>query len=148
MCKILYVEDEPWQVKNTVITVIEKELHYAVDLASSVTDAKVMLSTNQYDVVFLDVMLDKTKGVIKSENSGLGVAKMILSGTFTDAGNSPALPIIIASGVWDTTVQDEEGNRWKVEDFAKSLGIPRTNFLRKPFLVDEVREILKSLVGE
>lgn len=148
MCRILYVEDESWQVKNTVITVIERELQYTVDLAGSVAEATAMLSTNRYDVVFLDVMLDKTKGVIEFENSGLGIARMVLKGTFTDAGNPSTLPIIIASGVWDTTVHDEEKNRWVVEDFAKSLGIPRANFLRKPFLVDEVQEILKSLVGE
>jgi len=148
VCRILYVEDEPWQVKNTVITVIEKELQYTVDLAGSVTDAKEALSTTKYDVVFLDVMLDRTKGVIELENSGLSIARMILGGIFAAAGNPPTLPIIIASGVWDTTVHDEDGNRWVVEDIAKSLGIPRDNFLRKPFLSDEVQKMLKSLVGE
>lgn len=148
MGRILYVEDEPWQVKNTVITIIERELKHTVVLVGSVAEAKEALSKTPYDVIFLDVMLDRTQGVIEMENSGLGIAKMILSGTFTSAGNPSSLPIIIASGVWDTTVHDEAGNRWVVEDIAKALGIPRRNFLRKPFLVDEVQEILKSFVGE
>ena len=98
MGRILYVEDEPWQVKNTVITIIERELKHTVVLVGSVAEAKEALSKTPYDVIFLDVMLDRTQGVIEMENSGLGIAKMILSGTFTSAGNPSSLPIIIASG--------------------------------------------------
>jgi CheY-like chemotaxis protein len=141
MAKILYLEDEAWQVKDTVITFLEKELEHSVILVKSIAEATEELSSTPFDVVFLDIMLD-IKGFIKFENSGLLIAQSILEGRFADAGNPPTLPIVIASGVWDATVKDAMGRGWTVEDLARTLGIPRRYFLRKPFLVDEIRQLL------
>jgi CheY-like chemotaxis protein len=143
MAKILYLEDEAWQVQSTVITFVEKELGHAVTLVKSIAEASEALSAKRYDAVFLDIMLN-LKEVIEFENSGLQVAQLILDGTFADAGNPATLPIIIASGVWDATVKDSRDNRWTVEDRARALGISHRHFLRKPFLADEVREILEQ----
>jgi CheY-like chemotaxis protein len=104
MAKILYLEDEAWQVRSTVITFMEKELGHTVTLVKSIAEAKEALSNTPYDAVFLDIMLDLKKGFIEFENSGLLIAQFILDGRFADAGNLSTLPIVIASGVWDATV--------------------------------------------
>lgn len=147
MTKILYLEDEMWQVENTIITFMRKELGLTVDLVTTTDEAIKELSTNVYDAVFLDVMLDLTSGSIKYNNSGLLIAKLILDGEFIDSGNPTNIPIIIASGVWDTTVTDQNGSEFTVEDRARSLGIPYSYFLRKPFLVDEVKTILQKALS-
>jgi hypothetical protein len=143
MASILYLEDESWQVESTVITFIEKELGHEVMLVRSVAEAKAQLSTTPFNVVFLDVMLDLDRGLIEFENSGLQIGKLILDGTFADAGNPTTLPTVIASGVWDATAVDKAGTRLTVEDWVLSLGLQRQCFLRKPFLVDEMREVLE-----
>lgn len=142
MAKILYLEDEAWQVENTVITFMKKELGHTVVLVDSIEEAKKELSTTAYDAVFLDIMLDHKRGLIEFENSGLQIAQFILDSKFADAGNPATLPIIIASGVWDATVRNSRGRGWTVEDRARALGIHYRYFLRKPFLVEEVCEVL------
>jgi CheY-like chemotaxis protein len=142
MAKILYLEDEGWQVQNTVITFMEKELGHTVKLVSSIEETTNELSTIAYDVVFLDIMLDLKKGLIEFENSGLQIIQLILADQFATAGNPSTLPIIIASGVWDATIKDSVGTGWTVEDRVRALGISYKCFLRKPFLVDEVQEVL------
>lgn len=142
MAKILYLEDEAWQVKSTVITFMERELGHQVTLVESIAQAKEKLSTTPWDVVILDIMMNLRKGLIDFEDSGLQIAQSILEGQYASAGNPADLPIIIASGVWDATVRDAAGHGWTVEDRARSLGIPRRHFLRKPFLVDEVQAVL------
>ena len=148
MARILYLEDEVWQVKGTVITFMERELGHAVTLVESIAEAKEELSTNHYDAVFLDIMLDPRKGLIEFDNSGLLIAQLILNGEFASAGNPSTLPIVIASGVWDATVRNLMGTRWTVEDLALSFGIPYQRFLRKPFLVDEVCKVLRQALRE
>lgn len=143
MARILYLEDEEWQVRNTVVTFIEKELAHTVVLVDSVEKARQELSTAVYDVVFLDIMMDRTKGLIEFENSGLQVAQDIMEGTFSGMGNPSTMPIVIASGVWDATVRNSTGTGWTVEDLAQALGISHRFFLRKPFLVDEVSAVLE-----
>ena len=148
MAKILYLEDEAWQVKGTVITFLRKELGHEVTLVKSMSEAKEQLSTTVCDAVLLDIMLDLKRGIIEFENSGLLIAQLILDGEFADAGNPPTLPIVIASGVWDATAVDAPGRRLTVEDWAKSLGISHRFFLRKPFLSDELREVLGQALGK
>jgi CheY-like chemotaxis protein len=143
MAKILYLEDEVWQVQGTVITFLEKELGHRVTVVKSIVEATGALSSAPYDVVFLDIMLDSQKGLIGFDDSGLLIVQHIQEGKFADAGNPSTLPIIIASGVWDATVRDSSGRKWTVEDRAGSLGISYDHFLRKPFLVDEVRKVLE-----
>jgi len=146
MARILYLEDESWQVQSTVITFMEKELGHTVSLVESLAEVEEELSTTPYDAVFLDIMLDLKKGFIEFENSGLHIAQLILDGKFADAGNPSTLPIVVASGVWDATVRDSMGRGWTVEDRAHSLGISHRYFLRKPFLVDEVRKVLERVL--
>ena len=148
MAKILYLEDEAWQVRGTVVTFLEKELGHTVILAQSIAEVKEALSTAAYDAVFLDIMLDANQGLIDFENSGLLIAQMIMGGQFAGAGNPATLPIIIASGVWDATVKDALGRGWTVEDRARNLGIPPRHFLRKPFLVDELDEVLAQALKQ
>lgn len=143
MAKILYLEDEVWQVQGTVITFLEKELGHSVTIVKSINEAMKALSSTQYDVVLLDIMLDSKQGLIEFDNSGLLLVQDILDSKFADAGNPSTIPIIIASGVWDATVKDSSGERWTVEERTSSLGIKYDHFLRKPFLVDEVRNVLE-----
>ena len=143
MANILYLEDEQWQVQGTVITFIERELGHAVSHVQSVANAETALMTDRYDVVFLDVMMDPHQGLIEFENSGLQIAQFILAGKYTAAGNPPTIPIVIASGVLDATVEDATGARSTVEGRALALGISERGFLRKPFLVDEIRDVLE-----
>jgi CheY-like chemotaxis protein len=147
MARILYVEDEAWQVQSTVITFIEKELEHTVILVESIAAAIEELSTTAYDAIFLDIMLN-AKGVIEFENSGLLIVQLILDGEFAAAGNLPSTPIVIVSGVWDATIKDSIGTRWTVEDRAHNLGISHQYFLRKPFLVDEVSKVLDRALQE
>ncbi len=93
-------------------------------------------------------MLDLKRGIIEFENSGLLIAQLILDGKFADVGNPPTFPIVIASGVWDATAVDTTGRRLTVEDWAKSLGLSHRYFLRKPFLADELREVLERALGK
>lgn len=144
--KILYLEDEAWQIEDTVVTFVEKELGHIVIVVRSAEEAKSELSRIPYDVVFLDIMMDSSRGQIDFDASGLQVAQWILEGQFGNAGNPPSLPIVIASGVWDATVKDVNGRGWTVEDRAHALGISQRSFLRKPFLVDEVREVLSQVL--
>ncbi|OQY23723.1 MAG: hypothetical protein DRJ03_27215 [Chloroflexi bacterium] len=147
MARILYLEDEAWQVQSTVITFIEKELGHTVSLVKSTAEARESLSTTPYDAVFLDIMLNE-KGLIEFEDSGLLIAQLILAGEFAAAGNPATLPIVVASGNWDATVRDSMGRGWTVEDRARSLGISHKRFLRKPFLADEVRDILHNVLED
>jgi CheY-like chemotaxis protein len=148
MAKILYLEDEPWQVESTVITVMEKEFGHDVTLVKSTDEALAALSTTAYDAVFLDIMMHYKAGAIDFENSGLLVAQRILDGEFAAVGNPSTLPIVIASGVWDSTVTNATNVRWTVEDRARSLGIPSHCFLRKPFLAGEVHDVLEQALRE
>lgn len=144
MAKLLYLEDEIWQVKGTVIVFIQKELRHSVTLVNTNEQAIRELNSTKYDAVLLDIMMVLNKGAIQFENSGLYIAQLIIDGRFNKAGNPSDLPLIVASGVWDTTIKDEHGSRWTVEDLAKSMGISHNFFLRKPFLVDEVRDVLSN----
>jgi DNA-binding response OmpR family regulator len=146
MARILYLEEQAWQVDKTVIIYMERELGHVVTLVKSVDEIESELSTNSYDAVFLDIMLDRSKGIIEFENSGLLIAQRILNGKYETAGNPSTLPIVLASGVWDATIRDLAGRTWTVEDFVRHLGIPGLFYLRKPFLVDEVEEILKKVL--
>lgn len=147
MAQILYLEDEVWQVENTVITFMQRELGHSVTLVSSIDEARQELATSTYDIVFLDIMLDP-KHLIEFTNSALLILKLILDGAFIDAGNPPTVPIVIASGVWDATVRNSTGTGWTVEDLARSLGISHRFFLRKPFLGDEVQEVLERALAK
>ncbi len=141
MAKILYLEDAKWQVEGTVVTYMEKELKHAVTLVASIDEAVEELSTSSYDVVFLDIMMDDWG--IEFEDSGLRVAERIREGEFAEHGNPAPLPIVIASGVWDATVKDTAtGTRRTVKDRALALGIPETHFLYKPFVADEIQQVL------
>jgi CheY-like chemotaxis protein len=144
VANILYLEDETWQVQSTVITFLERELGHTVTLVGSTDDARKELSATPYDAVFLDIMLDLNQGTIDFEKSGLMIAQLVLNGEFEEAGNPPTLPTIIASGVWDATVKNSMGRGWTVEDRARSLGISHRYFLHKPFLIDEVRQVLEQ----
>jgi DNA-binding response OmpR family regulator len=146
MAKILYLEDEVWQVQGTLINFLEKELGHRVSVVKSIAEATGALSSAPYDVVFLDIMLDFQKGSIEFDDSGLLIVQHILDGKFAEAGNPSTLPLIIASGIWDATVRDSSGRKWTVEDRASALGIKYDHFLRKPFLVDEVRNILERVL--
>jgi CheY-like chemotaxis protein len=148
MAKILYLEDEPWQVQNTVVTFMEKELGHTVRLVKSIEETRRELSTRPYHVLFLDIMMDPQKGLIEFENSGLQIIQLVLENRFAQAGNPAGLPIIIASGVWDATVKDAQGRGWTVEDRARALGISYRYFLRKPFLVDEVGQVLARVLPQ
>lgn len=142
MAKILYLEDERWQVQGTVITFIEKELGHDVNLVTTVAEAQEALSIITYDIVFLDIMMDPTQGSIEFENSGLLIAQSILEDKFAEAGNPSSLPIVIASGVWDATVNNTTHKGLVVTDYAQRLEIPEEHFLHKPFTADEVQTIL------
>jgi hypothetical protein len=137
------VEDEAWQVEHTVLIVMEKELGHEIVLVQSIEEAERSLRSEPFDFVFIDVMLKPTKGVIELEKSGLQIAQRILDNVFANAGNPSSLPVIVASGVWDATIRDQAGDSLVVRDKALSMGIPEACFLRKPFLVEEVEELLE-----
>jgi CheY-like chemotaxis protein len=148
MAKILYLEDEAWQVQSTVTTFMERELGHTVKLVLSVEDARRALSTETYDIVFLDIMLDPNRAPIEYEHSGFYLLALIQGGEFEQVGNPSGLPVVIASGVWDATMRTPDGTVSTVEDRAAQFGIPSERFLRKPFLVDEVREVIELALEE
>jgi CheY-like chemotaxis protein len=144
MATILYLEDEVWQVEGTVLTILEKKLGHKVTLVKSVEEATIQLSAVQFDVIVLDVMMDPRQGYIELEKSGLQIALQILNGEYSPAGNPPTMRMIVASGVWDATVQDASGTRWTVEEYVHSIGIPQGCSLRKPFLVKEIDKVMSE----
>lgn len=147
MANILYLEDEPWQVEGTVTTLMEVEFGHQVTVVNSLEEAEAALSAREYDAVFLDIMLSSRSGMINFNDSGLRLAQLTQMGAFEHAGNTAALPIVIASGVWDATVQEPGGGRLSLEACVLSMGIPGRSFLRKPFLAEELALALQSVLG-
>jgi len=148
MARILYLEDQPRQVRGTVVTFIEVELNHQVELVTSLAEAETALSRDPYDAVMVDILLDAQRGLIQFENSGLALVRHLLEGEFTAAGNPVTTPIIIASANWDATIVDDSGRRSTVEDLAQDMGISPRNFLRKPFLAEEILQLLRWVLDE
>jgi CheY-like chemotaxis protein len=142
MANLLYLDDEPWQLENTVLTFLRKELGHSITMTKSIQEADHALSSATYDIACLDIMMDSNMGSIQFEESGLKIAQWIMSGKYTHVGNGPELPIIIASGFWDITVKNLEETKGTVEEYATSLGIPKDSLLRKPFLADEIENVI------
>jgi CheY-like chemotaxis protein len=148
MGRILYLENQAVLVKGTVATFITRKLKHQVDLVVSLAEAQAELAHTKYDAVLIDILLDSRSGLIRFEESGLALAEQLLAGEYTAAGNPAATPIIIASGNWDATVVDQSGQRSTVEERAWDMGIPKRNFFRKPFLTEEIIQLLRWLLDE
>lgn len=147
MAKILYLEDQTWQVLGTVITYLEKGLKHEVKLVNTVSDAETELTSDVYDVIIVDIMMNQI-GAIRFEESSFRLIQEILDNAFTDFGNSSETPIVIASGVWDATVTDKGEQRSTVRDLAQSFGIPQDNYLFKPFSADEIQRTLDTILAK
>lgn len=146
MAKILYLEDEKWQVEGTVITIMEKEYGHDVTLVQTVEIAHQNLMDTSYDIVILDIMTNSIKGIIDFDESGFKIAKLLLDGKYEESGNSPETPIVIASGVWDMTIREANGDEKTVLAKAREMGIKNKMFLRKPFTVDELEAIFNLII--
>lgn len=144
MAIFLYLEDEAWQVDGTVLKVILREYGHQFELVLSLEEARSRLQSHRYDGVWLDVGLNLEHGQIEFERSGLALMKQILDGEFEAAGNSSQMLVVVASGVWDTTVKGGDHSGATVETIVSALGVPPQFYLRKPFLVDELFEVVNS----
>ena len=107
--KILLVEDEP--KLNSFVKKGLQQNSYVVDTAFNGSEALEMMSVNQYDLVLLDVMLPG--------QNGYEVLKNMREFNIN-------LPVIMISALADT------------ENVVKGLDMGATDYLRKPFIFDEL----------
>ncbi len=146
--RVLYVEDEAWQVEGTVTTVLEIELGADVTVVGSAYEARMALRRGPFDVIVLDVMMDPRKALRLRETS-LWLAKQVRDGSL---GRNRTTPIVLATGVWDLpmTVQREGGalEQTRVGEEARRLLGEDLAYLSKPYtggqLASKIREVLRS----
>ncbi len=115
--RILVVEDEK-KIANLIKRGLKEE-GYAVDLAADGVEGEFLASTNQYDVIILDVMLPKMDGIALCESLR---SKKVSS------------PIIMV------TAKDA------VSDKVKGLDRGADDYLTKPFAFDELLARIRALL--
>ncbi len=100
MKKILFIEDE----RITVRELIKKlEKNYAVDVVEDGNSALNYLNQNQYDLIFLDIMLPHGEGSrippdVRPKQTGIEILRKIREG---ETKNSPQIPVVVLTAVSD-----------------------------------------------
>lgn len=120
--KILVVDDEP-----IIGTMFKRELEskgYDVDVAPDGTAALELVSSNKYDLVFMDIVMP---GI-----NGIETCKEIKK-------TCPDLTVTLMTGKIDRETLDKE------TDFVNAGG---RNFLYKPFSENEINDIIQKVIGE
>jgi len=147
--RILYVEDEGFQVRGTIDRALEIELGASVTLARSVAEARKRLQTEDFDVVILDIMMDPLHPVTVG-----GSSLALLDDLRGECGaEAPAsrIPIVFATAVWDLPLPvpttGGKMQRATVGSYvADRLGDEEPIRVEKPFtgteLVKAVRKVL------
>lgn len=115
--RILVVEDEK-KIANLIKRGLKEE-GYAVDLAADGVEGEFLASTNQYDVIILDVMLPKMDGIALCESL---------------RSKKVSAPIIMV------TAKDA------VSDKVKGLDRGADDYLTKPFAFDELLARIRALL--
>ncbi len=114
--RLLVVEDEP-RIASFIRRGLEEERH-AVDVAPDGDDAVLLATTNDYDVIVLDVLLPR--------KNGLAVCRELRAGGLTT-------PILML------TAKDS------VEDKVAGLNTGADDYLTKPFVFDELLARVNAL---
>jgi len=114
--RLLVVEDEP-RIASFIRRGLEEERH-AVDVAPDGDDAVLLATTNDYDVILLDVLLPR--------KNGLAVCRELRAGGLTT-------PILML------TAKDS------VEDKVAGLNTGADDYLTKPFAFDELLARVNAL---
>lgn len=138
--KILLVEDE--EVDQLIFKrFIQKEYFpYQVQIANSVSEARLFLQREQFDVVISDYMLSDGT-VFDLRRDHLDVPFVLVTGT----GSENVAIKAIKSGIQDYIIKDLEGN------YLKSLEITLANLIKKrqdEIALHQSRERLEALVAE
>lgn len=100
MKKILFIEDE----RITVRGLIKKlEKNYAVDVVEDGNSALNYLNQNQYDLIFLDIMLPHGEGRgippdVRPKQTGIEILRKIRE---RETKNSPQIPVVVLTAVSD-----------------------------------------------
>lgn len=115
--RILVVEDEK-KIANLIKRGLKEE-GYAVDLAADGVEGEFLASTNQYDVIILDVMLPKMDGIALCESL---------------RSKKVSAPIIMV------TAKDA------VSDKVKGLDRGADDYLTKPFAFEELLARIRALL--
>lgn len=117
--KILVVEDEPKIARILRRSLVEAG--YAVDVASSVTEALTKFDLGNYDLVVLDLLLPG------HENGGLEVCRRI-----REEGSS--VPILMLTAISS------------IESRVKGLDAGADDYLPKPFDLEELQARIRALL--
>lgn len=143
MARILYVEDDVWQVKPT-IAVLKAEYGHEIVLQTGIDNATDALTREPFDIVLFDVMLNGGKPITFAE-SAFELLRQIRSGAFSSASNGSDLPVIFATGVADMSMTWQDGSRVKVREGMTRMGVATGSVLIKPYTADEVHELVLRL---
>lgn len=114
--RVLLVEDE--QKLSSFIMRGLSEQSYAVDIAEAVSEAKVLASDNDYDLIILDVMLP--------DGSGVDFAKWVRANEYSG-------PILMLTALASTN------------DKVKGLDAGADDYLAKPFAFEELMARIRAL---
>lgn len=146
MARLLYVEDEAWQIDDTLIPILEDEFHHSVRHCASIAEADKRLGSDLFDVVILDIMMDASRP-IRFEDSAFNLLDRIRSGQYSAAGNSAHMPVIVASGVWDMVMTWKDGSRIRVADAMQRMGLTEDRCLHKPFQEDDLNALIARILA-
>ena len=146
MQSILYLEDEPWQVDGTVVSVLRIEYAYQVKVVASADKAEAELQKSKYDALVVDIMLDPNKP-ISYQKSAFEMLGRIKEGVFAPFGNEVSVPVVIASGVLDAVVTWLDGERIKVREGLSRIGIASECCIAKPFTAEELHMAIQSAIA-
>jgi hypothetical protein len=151
--RLLYVEDESFQVGRAMMAVLRAELGAEVKVANTVEAARDLLMKTPFEAVILDVSADPGRPIVPPE-SFLVLAAELREGRY-GVVNPAGSPLVFATAVWDlpVVVETERAQAWTyggrtVKDVACSiLGSEKPIVLQKPFLGTHLAKRIREAIG-
>jgi len=145
MARILYIEDQEEQIKDTVITVIEVECEAEVILVDSPGKAIEELNKfaedpieNVLDLVIVDVLLSPDEEFTK-ENSVFGLVRYI---------KELELNIVVVSGILGAPAPAPWIKKTVREVFIEDFDVPREMIFHKPPEMDKLVSTVNFLLSK
>ncbi len=120
-CVVLLVEDDP-VVRLTAKAMLQKLGHHALDCASGQEALEVLRSPQELDLLLTDMVMP---GGLNGSQLAALTRKL-----------RPGLPILLASGWADPSLDDAPGS-----------GVPKLPFLSKPYSLDELASAIEQALA-
>ena len=141
MAKILYLEDEKWQIEHSVCTRLEIEFGHEITIVKNLKDAIAILNHVDFDVIIVDIMLNP-RNPITYETSGFALLSRLLKEDSGKGTNALKYRVVVATGVLDKSATSLDGSRISVANGLAALGIADKQCVKKPFSAEELNDAI------